>query len=573
MTDPAAPKVFTFKLGGEAGNGIMAAGLAFSKLATRSGYHIFNYTEYPSLIRGGHNVMQTSISTFPVFSQYASTNFLVAFNQETIDLHKHELTPDAYVIYDSSLDINIDGISQKCFAIPLTDLVKKANGSMVMRNAAALSAAITLLGGSLEIFAQILDEELGSKKELIRDMNHRIIDTARDYVRDNYASSVCNTLKVLSNIEPQIVATGNEAAALGSLYGGMTFFSVYPMTPTSNIMHYLAPLQHDYNFIYKQPEDEISAINMALGASFAGARSMVATSGGGFCLMSEGMGLSGITETPVVIIEGMRGSPATGLPTWTEQGDLRFVLHAHQGDFPRIVLAPGDTQEVFQAVADAFNLADIYQCPVVILLDKYLCESHQSVPAFSYPDYSINRGKLITQKTDNYVRYALSEDGISPRSLPGVGNFSPANSDEHDTTGYSIEDSKNRQEQMQKRMQKILTCEKNHMQGPTLHGDPAAPITIVSWGSNKGPIKEALKKVTHANFLQLTWLNPFPVEVVTKHLKNAKHIVNLECNYSGQMGGYLREKTGLNITHNFLKYDGRPFYPEEIVTKLNSLKF
>ncbi len=567
------PAVFTFKIGGEAGNGIMSAGLTFSRLVTRSGYYIFNYTEYPSLIRGGHNVMQTSISTTPVTSQYFTTDFLVALNQETIDLHLAELTPSSYVLYDSNLNIKVDNLPCKCFAIPLTDLVKKANGSMVMRNAAALSASIVLLGGSLDIFSQILDEELDGKKELVREMNHRIIDTAKSFVLENYAHDIKDVLKVLPNVTPKIVATGNEAAALGALAGGMNFFSVYPMTPTSNIMHYLSPLQNDYGFIYKQPEDEISAINMAIGASHAGSRAMVATSGGGFCLMSEGYGLSGITETPLVIIEGMRGSPATGLPTWTEQGDLRFVLHAHQGDFPKIVLAPGDHQEVFSAVADAFNLADIYQCPVVVLLDKYLCESHLSTDPYSYPDYKINRGKYTKDKQDNFSRYELSPDGISLRSVPGTGNFILANSDEHDTFGYSIEDSKNRISQMKKRMQKIETCKQNHMQPPVLYGPKDAPITIVSWGSNKLPIFEALKQVEHANFLQVTWLNPFPSDSVSKHLKNAKHIVNLECNYSGQLAGLIREKTGINITDNFLKYDGRPFYPEEIVKKLNSLKF
>jgi len=565
--------IFTFKLGGEAGNGIMAAGLTFSKLATRSGYYIFNYTEYPSLIRGGHNVMQTSISTSPVFSQYSSTDFLIALNQETLELHKSELSPSSRVLYDSSINIHPDSLPCKSYAIPLTEIVKKANGSMIMRNAAALSAAITLLGGSLEIFSELLDEELGGKKELVRDMNHRIIDIAKTYIQENYLDDIADTLKVLLDIKPQIVTTGNDAAALGALQGGMSFFSVYPMTPTSNIMHYLAPLQKDYNFIYKQPEDEISAINMAIGASFAGARSMVATSGGGFCLMSEGYGLAGITETPIVIIEGMRGSPATGLPTWTEQGDLRFVLHAHQGDFPRIVLAPGDTTEVFKCVADAFNLADIYQCPVVVLLDKYLCESHLSTPPFTYPEYAINRGKFTTEKQQDFSRYASSPDGISTRSIPGSGNFMLANSDEHDNTGYSIEDSKTRIVQMQKRMQKLKTCEQAHMQPPILYGDPAAPITVVSWGSNKGPIVEALKQVDHVNFLQITWLNPFPASSVTSYLKKSKHIVNLECNYSAQLAGLIREKTGINITDNFLKYDGRPFYPEEIVKKLNSLKF
>jgi len=272
-----------------------------------------------------------------------------------------------------------------------------------------------------------------------------------------------------------------------------------------------------------------SAINMAIGASFAGVRSMVATSGGGFCLMTEAYGLAGITELPLVIIEGMRGGPATGLPTWTEQGDLRFVLHAHQSDFPRIVLAPGDAEETFHMTMQAFNLAEKYQTPVVVLIDKHLCESHLSLDPFKYDEYEVNRGKLVTEKQEGYQRYTLSDDGVSPRTILGVGNHTVANSDEHNPEGYSEESAENRIQQMNKRMNKLETCRGQDMtKMPMLHGPEDAEVTIVSWGSNKGAILQAMKHFqdqdSHIpfNFIQLGWINPFPAEGVKERLQKAK---------------------------------------------------
>jgi 2-oxoglutarate ferredoxin oxidoreductase subunit alpha len=562
-------EVFTFKIGGAAGYGIMSSGLIFSKVATRSGLSIFDYVEYPSLIRGGHNVVQISISEKTVRSQRKTTDFLVALNQETINLHKHELSKGAGVIYDKEQGSSIKSIKQKVedFPIPIRRLAIEAAGSVLMKNTVALGAALYLLGGDIKSLTGFLKELFAKKGSEIVKKNQKAALAGYNFAKKHYQNGRKNLLKPRKS-KAKIVVSANEAIALGALAAGVQFVAIYPMTPISNILHTLAPLQEKFGFCYQQPEDEISGINMAIGASFAGARSMVATSGGGFCLMTEAYGLAGITETPLVIIEGMRGAPATGLPTWTEQGDLRFVLHAHQGEFPRIVLAPGDAEEAFYLTMEAFNLAEIYQTPVVVLVDKYICESHQSTPPFNYENYKIDRGKLILTKKNNYLRYKIEKDGISWRTIPGVGNYFVANSDEHNEIGYSCEDSGNRIKQMQKRMKKLETCRKNHLPKAKLFGPKKADLTVVSWGSNKGPILDAIENFDNVNFLHINWINPFPVEEVKKILSNSKYIVNVECNYSGQMASIIREKTGIDIKDKLLKYDGRPFYPEEISEKI-----
>lgn len=571
------PNVFTFKIGGEAGFGIKSAGESFSKIALRSGFNVFNYIEYPSLVRGGHNVMQVTFSEKPVYSQYVETDFLVALNQETVDLHKNELKNNGGLLYDSSTTsmqkIKVTGLPAgvTAFPVPLTDLARKAGVSMIMRNTIALAASVGLLGGNLQFLKDILAAEFADKPDSVRKLNEDACDAGYGYVMENFGSNVHSLLKSDQVPKKSLLLTGNDAVALGAVAAGMNFMAIYPMTPTSNILHILAPVQEKYGFIYKQPEDEISAINMAIGAAHAGARTMVATSGGGFCLMAEGYGLAGITELPVVIIEGMRGAPATGLPTWTEQGDLKFVLSAHQGDFPRIVLAAGDIGEAFHLTMLAFNLAEKYQNPVIVLVDKYLCESHMNVPPFDYSDYEVERGKFSMSKTAGYKRYALSDDGVSMRSTPGSGNYFVSNSDEHTEVGYSSEEADNRISQMEKRMKKLKTCEFVDMVDPVIYGSPDAKTTIVSWGSNKMPILEALKQLPDTNYLHLTWMQPFPAEFVTKMLNTAKNVINIECNYSAQMRDLIRQNTGINIEHNLLKYDGRPFYPHEIIRKVKEV--
>ncbi|MFA5886302.1 MAG: 2-oxoacid:acceptor oxidoreductase subunit alpha [Patescibacteria group bacterium] len=566
-------KVFTFKIGGPAGAGITSAGLMFSKIAARSGYYVFDYMEYPSIIRGGHNVMQTSVSDEPIATQLQSTEFLVALNQETADRHVGELAKSGVMLYDTDENIVVKKVPTGAIALglPLHNLAKRSAGNIIVINTVALGASLYLLGGDLKYLQDLLSEQFLEKGEKVLRQNLNAASLGFKYAQDNFSKYITLRLTKRKGKSPALVINGNEAAALGSIAAGLQFASIYPMTPTSNILQILAPLQQEFGFIYKQPEDEISAINMAIGASFAGARAMTATSGGGFCLMAEGLGLAGMTETPVVIIVGQRPEPATGLPTWTEQGDLRFVLHAHQGDFPRLVLAPGDVTETFHLTMQAFNLADKYQTPVVVLIDKQICEGHEGVSPFNYAKYRVDRGKFTTKKVANYKRYALNTDGISRRAPAGSGNHVIANSDEHTVFGYSSEESSVRQEQMKKRMQKLITCEQKDMPAPTLYGPAKADLTIVSWGSNKGAILTALKECPGVNFLHLTWLNPFPTAAVAKILGKAKKVLNIEANYTGQLGGLITEKTGLVLEHNFLKYDGRPFYPEEIINKVKEL--
>jgi 2-oxoglutarate ferredoxin oxidoreductase subunit alpha len=628
----------TMKIGGAAGEGIMSAGLTFSKVATRSGYEIYDYVEYPSLVRGGHNVMQVTVGEEPVLAPDTKTDLLVALNRETVDLHKDEVVKNGGILCDSSLEIK--GLDSKNGAsvleVPFLGLIKEVGGKPVMKNTAALGAAMGLLGGNLKHLKEMLAEEFADKKPEITELNHKVAEAGYSFVLDKYGDKVKDGLKdrlqedshlkrspnapsakvylrshksrtdVQDSRElgdkgvaqSKMVVTGNEAVALGAIAAGMQYAAIYPMTPISNILHTLAPLQKKHGFVYFQPEDEIAAINSAIGASFAGVRAMTATSGGGFCLMTEGLGLAGITEAPLVVVEGMRGAPATGLPTWTEQGDLRFILHAHQGEFPRIVLAPGDAEEAFYLTMKAFNLADKYQCPVIVLVDKYLCEDHQSFEAFDYSDYQVARGELVKEKAGDYRRYKLGESGVSPRSRPGVGNFLLANSDEHDEFGYSEESAENRVAQMDKRMEKLETCRKEDMIEPELFGPAEAEVTLVSWGSNKGAVLEAMKILNHeswnmehgtkkterqgsretkklknsvsVNFLHLNWIWPFPAEAVAKYLKKAKRVINVEGNYSGQMAGLIREQTGIEIKEQLLKYDGRPIYWDEIVGKIDS---
>lgn len=568
-------RVFSLKIGGEAGQGIKSAGLLLAKFATRAGFNIYNYIEYPSLIRGGHTVMQINVSTDVVTGPFLKCDLLIALNQDAIDKHHEELVDGAGILFDADkkYDLSKLGSDVDVFPIPLSKIAKGSGGLELLSNTVALGAVVGLLGGNINGLKTLVNQEFDDKGAEIAQANLESLQAGYDYSVKNFAGKTKAILKeenVLSSAIPQMVINGDEAMALGAISAGLQFASIYPMSPISNILTILAQHQEKFGYVYKQPEDEISAINMAIGASFAGARSMVATSGGGFCLMTEGYGLAGATETPLVIIEGMRGGPATGLPTWNEQGDLRFVLHAHQGEFPKIILAPGDAKEAFDLTMQAFNLAEIYQTPVVVLIDKNICDHDQNFQIFDTSKYQIDRGKVIDDVNPNYCRYKLESDGISPRAFAGSGNFFIANSDEHNENGYSTEDASTRNLQMQKRMTKLQTCAQNHMKGPQLYGPKDADLTLVSWGSNKGPILESLKNFSNVNYLHLTWINPFPARELESILKSSRRLLNIECNYSAQMGGLIKEKTGMEIANNLLKYSGRPFFVEEINQKIES---
>lgn len=565
--------VFSLKIGGQAGQGIKSAGLMFAKVATRSGYCTFDYSEYPSLIRGGHNMMQIIVSDTEVRGAIKKTDLVIALNQETIDKYSSELGEGGGILFDENRSVDQTKIKPgvNLFPIPLGEMAAAAGDKDLFSNTVALGAIIALLSGSLEILKNLISEEFGHKGAKVIEINHQAAESGYNFAKEKFKEKIKNNLVPLNITSPKIIVNGNDAIVLGAIAAGLQFSAIYPMTPITGILHQLAQHQGKYGYIYKQPEDEISAINMSIGASFAGARSMTATSGGGFSLMAEGYGLAGMTETPLVIVEGMRPGPATGLPTWSEQGDLRFVLHAHQGDFLRIVLAPGDAKEAFELSMKAFNLAEKYQTPVVLLVDKNLCEHDQSFEQFDPSAYQINRGKINVDIKPDYKRFQLSEDGISERTIPGTGNFLIANSDEHNELGYSSEEADNRTQQMEKRMKKLETCIKEDMEEPQLFGPENADITLVSWGSNKGNILDAMENFDNVNYLHIAWLNPFPGEAIKASLAKAKHIINIECNYSGQLAGLIKETTGITIEDKLLKFDGRPIFTEEIVEKINTV--
>lgn len=475
--------IFAVRISGIAGEGVKTAGQIVAKAATRAGMHTYNYVEYPSLIRGGRNLITVNISSEPVLAS--------------------KKTPD--------LDFDISKISG------------------VHKNIIAVGTILKMLGGDLENVRDLLFDQYDEAKSGF----------------DNAAQ----TNPILSSRSglAKILINGNEAAAMGAIAAGLQFASIYPMSPVSGILHFLAEHQREFGYIYKQPEDEIAAVNMSIGASFAGARAMTATSGGGFCLMTEGVGLEGMTETPLVIINGMRGGPATGLPTWSEQGDLNLVLGAGQGDFPRIVLAPGDAKEIFEQTRLAFNLAEKYRTPVIVLIDKNLCDHDQSFDEMANGEWQV----------ESYER-----------KKPGTGEYFISNSYEHNDFGQTTEEISERNLHMQKRWQKLSECAKNDLPTPKIYGPEEATTTIVSWGSTKGAVLEALKELPEVNFLHLNWVSPFPTEAVQKFLGKAKRVINVEQNISGQMGSWITRNTGITIVENILKYDGRPFFPEEIIEKI-----
>jgi len=569
----AKQDIFTLTIGGQAGQGIKAAGLLLAKIATRLGKHAYTYFEYPSLIKGGHNLTQVSISKEEVTAPRKNSEFWIALDQNTLNVHLAEFKDGCGIIFDGEKNYDLTQVNKKSnlFPIPLSKLAKDVGGLQIMSNTVALGSATALLGADLQVFKDLLQDEFGQKSEEMIRINQLAAEKGYAYALEHFADKKKTVLIKEDIVEPKIVANGNDTVALGAIAAGLQFAAIYPMSPISNMLHILAANQEKFGYIYKQPEDEISAINMAIGASFAGARSMTATSGGGFSLMVEGLGLAAMMETPIVIIDGMRPGPATGLPTWSAQGDLRFALHAHQGDFPRIVLAPGDPIEAFYLAMQAFNLADKYQTPVIILIDKNICEHDQSMPIFDITDYKIDQGKFTTKKENGFERYKLSPDGISLRSVPGSGNFFIGDSYEHDSVGYESEKIEDINSQMRKRMTKFATCATNEDLSPKLYGPENADITIVSWGSNKGSILQTLKDFPNVNYLHITWMNPFPDKAVKTILEKAHLILNIECNYTAALGGLIKEKTGIEITDNLLKYDGRPIFPEEISEKLQSI--
>jgi len=571
-------------VGGEAGAGITRSGFLFAKSCLRGGLYVFGVNDYQSLIRGGHNFYTVNVNAEMVYSQADTTDLLIALNKETILFHKDELVSGAGIVYDGDqINITPEELGRndlKLYPVPLAKIVKELKGPKIMENTVALGAAIALLDYDQELLNSVLHDTFGSK---IAELNIEAAKQGHSYVKEKYSDSFGYSLKKTASAgKKRMFLTGNEAIGLGALNAGCKLYAAYPMTPATSILHFLAPLDREYKMVVIQTESEIAAVNMVAGASYAGARAMTATSGGGFCLMTEAVGMTGMTETSPVIVLVQRAAPSTGLPTYTAQGDLRFAIHASQGEFPRVVIAPGNVEECFCMTVEAFNLAEKFQIPALIISDKYLSESHGISEPFDQHRIRIDRGNLITETKytgkEEYMRHKFTENGISPRAMPGIeGAIVRTNADEHNELGYTTEDPVLATKMADKRFRKLdaLNKELENMETVKFYGPEESDATILAWGSTKGPIREAMKLLSKeglkVNYLQIVYLTPFPAAKVQKILQSAKKTIVIENNKTSQLSSLIREHLLTAVDHKILKYDGRPFNPEALAKSIKEV--
>jgi len=561
------PVDLNFVVGGEAGQGVQSVGLLLAKVLARSGYQVFADQDYESRVRGGHNFFRVRVSKDKVGAITEDVDILIALDSDSIRLHKAEMASRGVIIFDGE---KVKGVSSKkanVLGMPLEKMAEETTGDKLMLNTVALGAALSEVGCDLAILNRVLTDYFGNGEV----GNRNIAAGKAGY---NYAQSrrkgTFGKIKPLTGVR-RMLLTGNEAISLGAIAAGCKFMAAYPMTPASSIMEYMAAKSKEFGLVMVHAEDEIAAINMAVGAAYAGVRAMTATSGSGLCLMVEGIGLSGITETPIVIIDAQRPGPAVGLPTRTEQGDLQFVLHAHHGDFPRAVLAPASIEDAFWLTVKAFNWAERYQLPVIILTDQHLASSYATIDPPDLSQVTIDRGMLFSEKEANaseYMRHRLTKSGISPRALPGLGKaLVVTDCDEHDELGHLTEDAGQRTAQVQKRLRKTSPLSK---QTRTLrkYGSPRAETTLIGWGSTYGAIHEAVdilrKGGASVNMLHLNELWPFPGKAVIDAVSKARYSYVIESNATGQVAQLLKAETGYEVSGRILKFDGRPFTPAYI---------
>ncbi|MBW2983221.1 2-oxoacid:acceptor oxidoreductase subunit alpha [Candidatus Woesearchaeota archaeon] len=577
-----------WKIGGAAGQGVKSSGIIFAKTCTRGGLSAFGYLEYPSLIKGGHNTYQVRVEDRPVRTLVRQLDVLVALNRDTIERHLGELAPGAVVIYDGdrvkAAPVEFGRDDVRFLHVPALHISKELKVSQLMENQVFLGATFGILDYDFNILEGVIRDQFGDKGSKVAEEDVKSARAGFDYVRKEFdCHSFPRSLEPVDGPKGMFL-TGNDAMALGAVKAGCHFYAAYPMTPASSILHTMASLQHDHGLVVKHVEDEISAVNMTIGAGYAGARAMCATSGGGFALMNEGYSLAGMTETPLVIAEVQRGGPATGIPTWTEQADLKFVLNAGHGEFPRFVIAPGDPEEAYYMTAEAFNIAEEFQTPVILLSDKYLAESNWTYPFFE-GEVEVRRGPWVSddelgqleEAGERFKRYDLNtESGVSTRVVPGQhpnGIFT-ANSDEHEEHGYSCEEIDNRNAMSRKRLRKVESFRQS-MPQPKIYGPEDADCTVVCWGSTKTMALQALDWLRDeglsVNVLHLAYISPFPAEAVADRLNRAKLVLDVEHNATGQMADVIRMHTGLSVRHHLLKNDGRPILPEEVADKVREL--
>ena len=570
----------TIRIGGEAGMGLESSGAGFAKALVRGGLHIFGVPDFYSRIRGGHNFFTLRAAHDPLYSIADPVHLLLALDLETVRRHITDIVPGGAVVYDSKDalpdDLKRDGV----LFIPaaLTALAREIGGLELMRNTLALGIAAGLLEFDLSYVESIVRDNFARKGEDVVTSNLNVIRAGAELAAP-YKADYPFRLHAVPDAPQRIMLNGTQAFSMGALAGGCRFVSGYPMTPGSPVLVWFAQNGAQYGAVAKHVEDEISALNMAIGAAVMGARTLVPTSGGGYALMVEATGFAGMSETPVVIYNAQRPGPATGLPTRTLQADLLFMLHAAQDEFPRMILAPGTLEEAFHLGWQAFNVAERYQTPVMVLSDQYLADAFRSLEAdaLDFDAVALDRGALLTNAdldalTERYKRYQITESGISPRALPGHPNaIWVTESNEHDEYPRIVESAQNRIDQHSKRMRKAVPMAEE-VPAPTWYGPEDAALTLVCWGSTYGPAREAVDRLNAqeagaANLLHFSGLEPFP-PTAEAELRKAHKTVVVEGNYTGQMEFLIRARTGLSMDGHVRRFDGRPFRPEFILAGL-----
>ncbi len=575
----------TIVFGGDAGQGIRSTGLGFIKAIARSGLFPFGRQDYRSRIRGGHNFFEVRVNTDQIYTHTEGIDLLVAITEDTITEHLDEVVEGGGIIYDEDFEIDESEVENRgvnLFPVPLSKIAMEEGGAKIMANTAAIGAVVGLTDFDISYPEEIIEENFALKGDAVVQNNLDVLRAGRDYV-ESHSYDFEYQLEPGSQKIGRMVINGNQAFAIGAVAAGCNFVSAYPMTPSTSILEWITKHSKELQIVTKQPESELAAINIAIGASHVGARALVTTSGGGFSLMVEALGLAGMTETPLVIAEVQRPGPSTGLPTRTEQGDLLSVVRASQGEFPRIVLTPGTIEQAFEAGARSFNLAERYQLPVIVLSDQHLANSVRAVDGdrISMEDVEIDRGELLASDDldgldGTYYRHKFTDSGVSPRALPGHENaVYKTTGNEHDERGDITEDPEIRTKMVEKRMRKLETALDQDLRPPDLYGQAAAEVSLVSWGSTYGAAREAVDRLNDmqvsANCYHLSDSWPLRKEDLSELFEKANKVVLVEGNGTGQMGGLITQETGFSVDQQILKYDGRPFTPEYIIERVQEV--
>ncbi|WP_372879922.1 2-oxoacid:acceptor oxidoreductase subunit alpha [Staphylococcus epidermidis] len=569
----------SWKVGGQQGEGIESTGEIFATAMNRKGYFLYGYRHFSSRIKGGHTNNKIRVSTSPVHAISDDLDILIAFDQETIELNHHEMREDSIIIADAKAKPQKpENCVAQLIELPFTSTAKEL-GTALMKNMVAIGATSALMDLNTSTFETLIDNMFSKKGNKVVDMNIQALNMGYDLMKQQVTNVNGDFTLENGSGHPHLYMIGNDAIGLGAIAAGSRFMSAYPITPASEIMEYMIANLPKVDGTVVQTEDEIAAATMAIGANYAGVRGFTASAGPGLSLMMESIGLSGMTETPLVIINTQRGGPSTGLPTKQEQSDLMQMIYGTHGDIPKIVVAPTDAEDAFYLTMEAFNLAEEYQCPVILLSDLQLSLGKQTVKTLDYNKIDIRRGEIIQSDIERdeddkayFKRYALTTSGVSPRPIPGIkGGIHHVTGVEHNEEGKPSEAPINRQNQMEKRMRKTESLVINN---PVLlnEHDDEADILYVGFISTKGAIEEGAERLERqgvkVNTMHIRQLHPFPKDIVQQAINKASKVIVAEHNYQGQLSSILKMNTQVSDKLvNQTKYDGKPFLPYEIEEK------